>query len=126
MRQMAAVRTTSKMLVIVVLLSLVAPRTEASWLGFGCWVCDYVGLTGVEERCDMVGNGENGDGTNCNESNDLTWGWFCYTNNTPCYNTIVTGGGGGGAGGGGSACSRAPGAPCPAECSSCVTDPYAN
>lgn len=81
------------MFLVVGFASLVFPAAaEASWLGAGCWICDAVGLTGVEERCDTVGNDQHGDGTNCNES--YVWGWYCYTNNTPCYNTVVNGGGG--------------------------------
>ena len=107
----------------MVLLGLIGISAEASagWQGAGCWECGYTSLVGSNARCDMVGNGDTGDGTNCYES--YMMGWFCETNGVACYNTEVSGGGGGGGGtgggGGSSACTIAQSANCPAECFSC-------
>lgn len=110
---------------LVLALGLFASEARAGWLGAGCWVCESIGLTGPNAYCDMVGNGETGDGTNCYSDNLA--GEYCQVNGVSCYNTVVDGGGGGGGtggGGGGGSCTIGPSAVCPAQCMSCDRRSY--
>lgn len=100
---------------VIVILIGVAIEARAGWMGPGCWRCKYTDLTSSNARCEMVGNEEEGEGTNCYQG-DLM-GSFCETNGILCYNTEV--GGGGGGGGGGTSCTVGPASGCPAECFSC-------
>lgn len=103
-----------------------AKTGHANWQGAGCWNCEYSGIVGtVDSQCSRAGDGQIGEGTDCNNYYD-GWGWMCYTNNAACYNVDVDGGGEGGGGGGGSTnpCVIGPSAGCPAECSSCTRTLY--
>ena len=97
---------------------LVAPGGVSAATYYGCQICKYRGLTGIEEMCWGVGHGEHGDGTICHERNDLG-GTACYLEGGPCYNVVVTDGGGGWSGGGSGNCSVGGSQFCPAECFSC-------
>ncbi len=104
--------------VMALLLIGAAVEVHAGWTGPGCWRCKYTDLTSSNARCEMVGHGEEGEGTNCYQG-DLM-GSFCEPNGVLCYNTQVGGGGGGtGGGGGGGGCTVGPSASCPAQCMSC-------
>jgi hypothetical protein len=99
-----------------------SPEAWATDWMWGCWNCEYSGMTGNSQYCSMAGNGGTGV-TLCKESSfSLTT--FCFLGGQPCYNTEVSGGGGGGGGTGGGACHVGPSAPCPAQCMSCSRDLY--
>ena len=101
----------------VFFLLLTVPGSASATTYEGCFVCDYVGLTGIDQVCDQVGDGEAGGGWSCKETQDFV-GTKCQLDGGPCYSITVDGGGGGG-GGGGDTCERGPGGVCPAECFSC-------
>lgn len=107
----------------LVLFALVAvPGVASAATYYGCLYCKYERPTGIAATCMQVGDGQNGDGTQCDDYPGMLGGSACYTNNDPCFGIIVNGGGGsggGGGGGGGSSCGRGAGGVCEAQCFSC-------
>jgi hypothetical protein len=123
MRQTA--RRATLISLILCLTPFVSSLAQTGWTGAGCWTCEYEHLLGSAARCHMVGNNEEGDGTDCYQVYVDDWG--CWTNNVACYNTVVSGGGGGDGdtgGGSGGACNVGSGSLCPAECGACTRDPF--
>ena len=107
-----------KSMVFSLLILLATSGSVSAVTSYGCFYCRPVSPTGMGATCHQVGDGDNGDGWQCTQVNDLPWpdGPACYTNNDPCHNVDVGGGGGGGS-------SSSPTCQtsgfCPAECFSC-------
>src|SRR5690349_2241579 len=81
---------------------LLLPTTVSATIYEGCYVCQALGRGGAS-YCKPVGNGEHGDGTRCEEDEDISgvFGPWCSMAPNPCYNVNVSGGGGSAGGGGG-------------------------
>lgn len=100
---------------LLLLLALLPGTASATTRHYeGCFVCDFILPTGSQAECSQVGDGENGTGWQCAET-DFPDGPLCTTSGGACYNVSVNGGSGGT---GGSQTCQTTGF-CPAECFSC-------